>query len=97
MPRVRLSAKTCLPRVLLRRESLWANFMFAESRVMGIKRVVVERKCPSWALSPLVLISVSVSYLSIGIVPYCLGTSGVSPMYLLYSAYGAQWKGRKEL
>jgi hypothetical protein len=44
---------------------------------------VVGRECPSWALSPLVLISVFLSYLSIGIVPYCLGTRGVSPMYPL--------------
>jgi len=65
--------------------------------VMGIKRGAVGRKCPSWALSPLVLISVSLSYLSIGIVPYCLGTRGVSPMYLLYSAHGAQWKASNEL
>ena len=65
--------------------------------VMGIKRGAVGRKCPSWALSPLVLISVSFSYLSIGIVPYCLGTRGVSPMYLLYSAHGAQWKASNEL
>jgi len=61
---------------------------------MGIKRGAVGRKCPSWALRPLVLISVSLSYLSIGIVPYCLGTRGVSPMYLLYSVHGAQWKAR---
>jgi hypothetical protein len=52
--------------------------------VMGMQRgAAVGRECPSWALSPLVLISVSLSYLSIGIVPYCLGTRGVSPMYPL--------------
>jgi hypothetical protein len=44
---------------------------------------LVGHECPSWTLSPLVLISVSLSYLSIGIVPYCLGTRGVSPMYPL--------------
>jgi hypothetical protein len=65
--------------------------------VMGIKRGAVGRRCPSWALSPLVLISVSLSYSSIGIVPYCLGTRGVSPMYSLYSAHGAQWKASNEL
>ena len=64
---------------------------------MGIKRGAVGRKCPSWALSPLVLISVSLSYLSIGIVPYCLGTRGVSPLYLLYLAHRAQWKASNEL
>ena len=58
--------------------------------VMGIKRSAVGRKCLSWALNPLVLNSFSLSYLSIGIVPYCLDTRGVSPMYLLYSAHGAQ-------
>jgi len=68
------------------------------SCVMGIKRGAVGRKCPSWALSPLVLISVSLGYWSIEIVPYCLGaTRGVSPMYLLYSAHGAQCKGSNEL
>ena len=61
---------------------------------MGIKRGAVVRKCPSWALSPLVLISVSLSYLSIGILPYCLGTRCASPIYLLYSAHGAQRKAR---
>jgi len=64
---------------------------------MGIKRGAVGCKYPSWVSSPLVLISVSLSYLSIGIVPYYLGTRGVSPMYLLYSAHGAQWKARNEL
>jgi hypothetical protein len=48
-----------------------------------MQKGVVGRECPSWALSPLVLISVSLSYLYIGIVPYCLGTRGVSPMYPL--------------
>jgi hypothetical protein len=32
--------------------------------VMGMQRGAVGRECPSWALSPLVLISVSLSYLS---------------------------------
>ncbi|KAG0519484.1 hypothetical protein BDA96_09G268300 [Sorghum bicolor] len=64
---------------------------------MGIKRGAIGRKCPSWALSPLVLISVSLSYLSIGIVPYCLGIRGVIPMYRLYSAHEAQWKSSNEL
>jgi hypothetical protein len=48
-----------------------------------MQKGVVGRECPSWTLSPLVLISVSLSYLSIGIVPYYLGTRGVSPIYPL--------------
>jgi hypothetical protein len=48
-----------------------------------MQKGVVGRECPSWALSPLVLISVSLSYLYIGIVSYCLDTRGVSPMYPL--------------
>jgi hypothetical protein len=48
-----------------------------------VQKGVVGRECPSWVLSPLVLISVSLSYLFIGIVPYCLGTRDVSPMYPL--------------
>ena len=40
--------------------SLLIHGLGPSANVMGIKRGAIGRKCPSWALSPLVLISVSV-------------------------------------
>jgi hypothetical protein len=93
--RLNLRSSQISPRNLSSSRTSWVSKGGGD--VMGIKRGAVGRKCPSWALSPLVLISVSLSYLSIGIVPYCLGTRGVSPMYPLYSAHGAQWKSSNQL
>jgi hypothetical protein len=79
----RLNPRSChiSLRQLFRSRTSWVSESGGD--VMGMQRGAVGCECPSWALSPLVLISVSLSYLSIGIVPYCLATRGVSPMYPL--------------